>query len=92
MARYRAKRDGLKFNITMQDIVLPQRCPVFQTRLRFGARLHKCIPSLDRIDSRKGYVRGNVQIISLRANTLKLDATLDELVTLGSFARTLSYQ
>lgn len=35
--------------------------------------------SLDRIDSSKGYVEGNVWILSWRANKLKQDATLDEL-------------
>jgi hypothetical protein len=36
-------------------------------------------PSLDRIDTSKGYVKGNVWVISWRANKLKSDATLAEL-------------
>ena len=36
-------------------------------------------PSLDRIDSSKGYIVGNISVISLRANMLKNNATLNEL-------------
>ena len=36
-------------------------------------------PSLDRIDGAKGYVKGNVRVISHRANMLKNDATIEEL-------------
>ena len=36
-------------------------------------------PSIDRIDSTKGYVKGNVKIISLRANMMKNVANLQEL-------------
>ena len=42
--------------------------------------------SLDRIDSTKGYLKGNVHIISWRANNLKKDATLEEMVLLGEWA------
>ena len=44
--------------------------------------------SLDRIDSSRGYVKGNVIIISWRANRLKNNATLEELITLGKWAET----
>lgn len=36
-------------------------------------------PSIDRFDNNKGYEKGNVAVISWRANNLKRDATLDEL-------------
>lgn len=35
--------------------------------------------SLDRIDSSKGYVKGNIWVISLRANRIKNDSTPQEL-------------
>ena len=43
--------------------------------------------SLDRIRSTKGYLKGNVQIISWRANHLKGDATLEEMVLMGEWAK-----
>ena len=73
-AKYRAKQKGLDFNITKEDIVIPDTCPLLGTPMES--------PSLDRIDSTKGYVKGNVWVISNRANTLKNDATLTELKTL----------
>jgi len=35
-------------------------------------------PSVDRFDNTKGYTRDNIRVISLRANLLKKDATVDE--------------
>lgn len=73
-AKYRAKQKGRDFNITKEDIVIPDTCPLLGTPMQS--------PSLDRIDSSKGYIKGNVWVISNRANTLKNDATLTELKTL----------
>ena len=73
-AKYRAKQKSLDFNITKEDIIIPDTCPLLGTPMES--------PSLDRIDSSKGYIKGNVWVISNRANTLKNDATLQELKTL----------
>jgi hypothetical protein len=34
--------------------------------------------SFDRIDPTKGYIKGNVQIVSQRANRIKSNSTLEE--------------
>jgi hypothetical protein len=80
-AKRRAKSKGWDFDITIEDIVIPDICPVLGIPINrdnnFQQRNNS--PSLDRIDSSKGYVKGNVRVISWRANRLKNDATLDEL-------------
>lgn len=78
-ARKRAKRKGLRFNLLPEDCAIPKRCPVLGIPLRYGTGFrHANSPSLDRIDNKKGYVRGNVIVISWRANSLKSNGTLPE--------------
>lgn len=71
---------------------LPQYCPVFGIKLNYqGNKGQKGFvddsPSIDKIDPKKGYVKGNVQIISWRANRIKSDATIQELETLVMFLK-----
>lgn len=70
-AKSRAKERGLAFNLDRSDVVIPEVCPVFNTPM--------VRPSLDRIDSAKGYEKDNVRVISWRANMLKNNATKEEL-------------
>lgn len=89
-ARKRARRDGTPFEITPADIVVPAECPVLGIPLftadgRSGNRRHS--PSLDRIDPRKGYVRGNVVVMSLQANRIKSNATCDEVMRVANWMR-----
>ena len=77
--RSRAKRSDppLDFNLSEEDILIPERCPVMQTPIRKGSGARS--PSVDRIDSSKGYIKGNVRVISSLANSLKSNLTLEEL-------------
>ena len=84
-AKARARTHNLEFTITLEDIVVPTHCPLLGIELRVAegrtsSKAHS--PSLDRFDCSKGYIKGNVWVISQRANTMKSDATLDELVML----------
>jgi len=89
-AKSRAKKSGFDFNLTPEDIIIPEFCPVLGiplfVRLSSGGDgKNPNNPSLDRIDSSKGYVKGNVQIISWRANDLKKNGTLEEFKKLVEF-------
>ena len=82
-AKSRAKKNNLPFNIELDDIVIPERCPLLGIKIESTeVRNSPNNPSLDKIIPEKGYIKGNVWVISNRANTLKNDATLQELKTL----------
>jgi hypothetical protein len=83
-ARGNAKRRGLEFTITLADIDIPTICPVLEIPIRFDGERDN-MPSLDRINSSLGYVKGNVIVISWRANWLKSNATSEELKLLAKF-------
>lgn len=82
-AKYRAKRKKISFSITIKDImeIASERCPVFDIPIAWHNKGKRCeaSPSIERVDSNKGYEPGNVAIISWRANRIKKDATLAEL-------------
>lgn len=82
-AKARAKRKGLPFNITVEDIVIPTHCPLLGIPLASGRKTTPNSPSLDRMIPRLGYVKGNVWVISHRANAIKHNATLEELEALA---------
>ena len=90
-AKARAKRDNLEFNITLEDITpLPTHCPVFNIPLfvaKRGEKFHNSY-SLDRIDNTKGYIKGNVLVISRKANILKSDMDLSTMKRLYEFYKT----
>jgi hypothetical protein len=81
-AKGRATRENILFNLEVSDIVVPSKCPIlnidFKHDNRGSAKYNS--PSLDRIDNSKGYIKGNVQVISYRANTMKGDATPKDLI------------
>lgn len=82
-ARRRAKRKGQAFNIELSDLSLPKTCPLLGIPLDSYHPEQKYHPSIDRIDSTKGYIKGNVIVISHRANMLKNNATASELSLLA---------
>lgn len=78
--RVRARKFGLEINITHEDLIVPTICPVLGIRIeRQTKRASDNSPSVDRIDNTKGYIKGNVRVISNRANRLKSDANFDDI-------------
>jgi hypothetical protein len=88
-AKKRSKERGLEFNIEKSDIVIPEYCPYIGVRLTSNSKrgtARTTVASLDRIDSTLGYVKGNVEVISHLANTMKSNANLQQLT---QFAKTV---
>ena len=84
-SRNRAKKKGMEFTITVDDITIPELCPYLGIKLEHGQGITLSgSPSLDRIDNSLGYIPGNVEVISHRANSLKRDATSDELTMIAT--------
>jgi len=82
-SKNRAKNSGQDHNISVDDIVYAwpedNLCPALKLELKFCEKgFGASSPTVDRLDSRLGYVKGNIAVISGRANRLKSDATLDE--------------
>lgn len=86
---YRAKRSSYRksykydFNIEVEDIQIPEKCPYLNIPILtdFEDTEKDNYYSIDRIDSTKGYVKGNIQVISLLANTMKNKSTQEQLLT-----------
>lgn len=78
--KHRATKRGLEFDLSLEDVFpFPEVCPVLGIPLNlFNSKTSPDSPSIDRIDNTKGYVRGNIRVISLRANTLKSNGTTEE--------------
>src|SRR5258708_741448 len=88
MARSRAKKIGVPCTLDWRDIAVPEKCPLLGIPLKFSnKRMHPNNPSLDRIDPKKGYTKENVWVVSWRANTIKHNATLQELEMLTANLR-----
>lgn len=81
-ARSRVKTSGLSFDIEVSDISIPTHCkylciPLVVHKGSSGGK--PASPALDRIDNTKGYVKGNIQVISHLANQMKASASEEEL-------------
>ena len=80
--KYSAKRRGLEFNLNYKDLELPKYCPILGIELSYGIINNYNEPNhatVDRIDNNKGYVKGNVIIVSRLANAMKNCATFEQL-------------
>lgn len=81
--KQRAKKNQWEFDLEMEDIIIPETCPFLEIPLSFGGDRWNT-PSIDRIDPQRGYIKGNIQIMSWRANFLKSNASLEELLLLST--------
>lgn len=88
LAQHRAKTKGIEFNIELSDIIIPEICPILGLPIKKAIDGNRDLsPSLDRIDNDKGYIKGNIQVISFKANAMKLTANKDELINFSNWVR-----
>ena len=88
----RSRRNNLNFNLVLEDIPhIPTLCPILGIPLRqhVGKGASDNSPSLDRVKPALGYVRGNVVVISMRANRIKNNASFKEIVMIQEFYQEL---
>lgn len=91
-SKQRAKLNDREHDINVEDIkaIYPVDgcCPIFGIKLEFnGAGFRDSSPSIDRIDSTKGYTLDNIQIISWKANRIKGAASLQDLEMLVAYLK-----
>lgn len=85
-AKRRALKKNLDFNLTLEDIVVPDLCPILKIPFIIGTKgNYEHTPSLDRINNKLGYTRDNVQIITKKANSMKNSATSEELLLFANW-------
>lgn len=83
-AQRRAERRGIPFVLTWQYVesIWPDACPYLGVPLQHGVgKMCSASPTLDRVEPVKGYVEGNVEVISWLANVMKNSATKAQLVS-----------
>ncbi len=78
----RSKKSGIEFNLELDDIKIPEVCPILKMPLvkQAGKGRNDFSPSLDRINPLLGYTKGNVEVISDKANRMKNNASVEELL------------
>ena len=88
-ARKRAKDLELDFNIDPTDCIAPKICPILGLKLKKnkGKSFSENSPSLDRIDPQKGYIKGNVQVISMHANRMKNNGNINEIQMVSNWVK-----
>lgn len=81
--KHNATKAGLPFNLDETDIVIPERCPYLDIPLTkvYGQGHLDTNASVDKIIPELGYVKGNIQVISRKANRMKNNASIQELLT-----------
>ncbi len=91
-SKQRAKSNNREHEINVEDLKaiypIDGCCPIFGLKLEFnGAGFRDSSPSIDRIDSTKGYTRDNIQVISWKANRIKGAASLQDLEMLVAYLK-----
>jgi len=87
-AKNRAIKFNLEFTLSIEDIIIPNICPVLGVELKLdNIKLSDNSPTIDRIDNTKGYTKNNIKIISWRANRIKNNSTIEDLLLILNYMK-----
>lgn len=79
-AKIRARKLGLSFSLSKQDIKIPEFCPILGLKLQVSSnKVSDSSPTLDRLNGNLGYIKENVAVISHKANRIKNNSSFEEL-------------
>ena len=81
-SRDAAKQKGRDYNLTkeyIEHLLKVQDYKCAYSKINFNYNIKNYIPSVDRIDSSKGYIEGNVQWVTYQANLSKHVMTMEQL-------------
>ncbi len=96
-SKVNARRGGWDHTLSVDDVFWPTHCPILGIALDYsvgsrnkGGPATMAAPSFDRKDPTKAYIKGNVQIVSMRANTIKSNATPEQVARVAEWMRVFS--
>lgn len=84
-AKDRARRRNIFFDLILDDIQIGTHCPILDIKFEVGRENWKNSPSLDRIDNSRGYESDNVIVVCMMANSIKNQATPDQIRKVADF-------
>ena len=103
--RKSAKKRKLTFKLKTKDMkpLITKRCPILNIKYELnkkdlswgsgkGQNNWANSISVDRIDNTKGYIPGNIILVSTLANAIKNQATPDQILKVGNFYKKLYKQ
>lgn len=89
-AKSRSKNKNLDFDLVLEDVNIPELCPILGIKLEMAKGIASDnSPSIDRLDSSKGYTKDNIIVCSYRANRIKSDSTIEDIEKLYIWYKTL---
>lgn len=85
--KFMAKRRKIMFDLKYTDFDLPEYCPLLNIKLTFKGETDAndlTHATIDRLDNSKGYIPGNILVISRLANNMKSCANFEQLLTFSN--------
>lgn len=87
-SKTRARKSGIEHTIKVSGILIPSYCPILLIPLICGeGKVIPNSPTIDRIDNTKGYIPGNIRVISHRANSNKGSMSIEDIERLLKYIK-----